>query len=172
METFGSKLKISIGRIQPKSPIRFSLNLIFSLEFQWSLGGQKANEIPIKISSNDIFPRNSMGFWWAETRANHLWNPDSPWYFKRHFTSQIPDQNQFRFDIFPRNSIGFGEQKTKQIISGTQIPLGISKGISQAKVPIKITSCFRSIKWFFLLFCICFVFRDNCCSYNLCYSPN
>ena len=26
----------------------------------------------------------------------------------------------------------FGEQKAKQIISGTQIPLGISKGILQA----------------------------------------
>ena len=34
----------------------------------------------------------------------------------------------------------FGEQKAKQIISGTQIPLGISKGISQAKSPIKISS--------------------------------
>ena len=34
----------------------------------------------------------------------------------------------------------FGEQKANQIISGTQIPLGISKGISQAKSPNKISS--------------------------------
>ena len=34
----------------------------------------------------------------------------------------------------------FGEQRAKQIISGTQIPLGISKGTSQAKSPNKISS--------------------------------
>ena len=68
-ESFGSKFKITIGWIQPKAPIKFSLNLIFSLEIQWDFDEQKANEI----------------------------------------------------------------------FSGTHIPRYISKGISQANLPIKIT---------------------------------
>ena len=99
-ETFGSKFKISIGRIQPKSPIRFSLNLIFSLEFQWSSGEQKTNEI---FSGSQIPPSTSKGISQAKSpikiSLNSIFSLEVRWEFDGQEANKIFSGIQIPHDI-------------------------------------------------------------------------
>ena len=103
-------------------------NHLWNQNSPWYFKRHFASQIPKQNQFRfDIFPRHSMGFWWAESQPNHLWNPNSPWYFKRHFASQIPIKVRLDLTFSLEIPWDFGEQKAKQIISETQIPLSISK---------------------------------------------
>ena len=81
-ETFGSKLTFSIGGTLLKTPIKICSDMKFSLQFD--------------------------GEWVSRSSMKTYSNPNSLRYFQRHFSSQIPNQSQVKFDIFPTILWGFG----------------------------------------------------------------
>ena len=71
----------------------------------------------------------SKGFWWAESQWNLLWNPNSPWYFKRHFASHSPIKIRSNLTFPQEIQWDFDGQKANEICPGIHFSLSISKGI-------------------------------------------
>ena len=136
-ETFGSKLNFSIGGTLLKPPISKSSILILSLGASKGISQVK---FPIKVSLNLIFSLQFDGDLGSRRPMKTHSNPHFPWHFQGYFSSQIPNQSQFEFDIFPAILWGFGGAEAQIKLVWTQIPFDIAKGISQAKTPIKVRS--------------------------------
>ena len=69
----------------------------------------------------------------GDQKANeNLFQPNFPLLFQMAFLKPIPNTISSNFIFALEIPWDFGEQKANEIFSGTQIPLGISKGILQA----------------------------------------